>query len=378
MRALIDNCVPQNNGDAALIFTLSKLLKNNNYAVEFVALDAVKAKKLYPKEVWHGSFLNSKSIYLYKMKGLFRQIWKLYMIVKFKYSKNEYKSADIIISAPGGYIHSYYGIEHRLFILYLCKKYLKKKVGIYSQSIGDLTLKDIKIMKKYASTLDFIYVRDMASYKRMKSMGEFPNVTLTKDAALNFHELTSIKNNCNKNIAVSVRSWNKEGRSTEKFESMMGDIIEFLLKQEFNITFISTCQGVEGYVDDSEYAKELLTNLDLIDNKNIKVDDSYYHVDELYSKIKEFDFVIGTRFHMCLLTLLQGIPALNISYEEKGKEAYGYLGLADFTIDYNETKEKSLIVLQKFLQLNEYDKKTIFDKIKIIQNEQKSYLENII
>jgi polysaccharide pyruvyl transferase WcaK-like protein len=38
---------------------------------------------------------------------------------------------------------------------------------------------------------------------------------------------------------------------------------------------------------------------------------------------------------MCLLALQCGVPAFNISYESKGVECYGYLGLERHTVDYN-------------------------------------------
>jgi polysaccharide pyruvyl transferase WcaK-like protein len=55
--------------------------------------------------------------------------------------------------------------------------------------------------------------------------------------------------------------------------------------------------------------------------------------------------VIGTRLHMCLLALLSEIPAFNISYERKGKEAYNYLKMNNYSCDYNE---ESSVAMEKF------------------------------
>src|SRR5699024_1450817 len=141
-----------------------------------------EVKKIYPEYIWHPSHINTLFYKICFKKNLFVFLWKFVMFFKIVIFSNEYKKSDIIISAPGGYIHSYYGIEARMYILYLCKKYLHKKVGIYSQSIGNLSDRDKKIFFTYGKDLNFIFVRDSLSLERTKEYGDFKNVYLTKDA----------------------------------------------------------------------------------------------------------------------------------------------------------------------------------------------------
>src|SRR5690606_20423518 len=76
---------------------------------------------------------------------------------------------------------------------------------------------------------------------------------------------------------------------------------------------------------------------------------NYYTLDELQEYIEGFNAVIGTRLHMCILSMLRGKPCLNISYEIKGKEAFDYLGLSGYSVDYNESIDDALPKLEVFL-----------------------------
>ena len=80
-----------------------------------------------------------------------------------------------------------------------------------------------------------------------------------------------------------------------------------------------------------------------------RIDTNFYRIDGLEQALKKYTFVIGTRLHMCLLSMLNGIPAFNISYELKGRECFSALGLERLTIDYNDHKAESLKKLSYFL-----------------------------
>jgi len=76
---------------------------------------------------------------------------------------------------------------------------------------------------------------------------------------------------------------------------------------------------------------------------------------------------------MCLLSWINQIPAFNISYEEKGRESFKYLGISQFSVDFNShsiTKE-----LQLFLNMT--DKEKIFNKVYEISKEQKSIFNKL-
>lgn len=376
MRILIDKCIPLNNGDAALIFSLANQLKEEN-EIEFSTTHFETVKKLYPEYKWHKSLIGNR--YYRKIFKALPFVGKIITFCYLIFTNNEYKNADLIIAAPGGYLHSYYGIEDKMYIWYVCKKFLKKSVGIYSQSLGDLSNRDKKIFKKYGKEYDFIYLRDPLSYKRASSYGLTSNIFQTKDAAFMLNDINKIfeKQSKNKVIAFSVRDWSNESRDISIFYSLIGKLINICLDKGYEIRFISTCQGLDNYVDDSKTAQKILKYLNLENNERITIDKDFHKLDDFQKIIRDFDFVIGTRLHMCILSLINKVPAYNISYEEKGKEVYRYLGMSDFTIDYNQTGnfEDSFL---NFLNMNEYDRNEIFSKVKQVQEEQILFLNELL
>ncbi|WP_407856509.1 polysaccharide pyruvyl transferase family protein [Enterococcus hailinensis] len=373
---LIDNCVPLNNGDAALVFGLSNALKKKNYKIEFSCLNYTQVKSKYPEYRWHKSRIGTFFYRACFWKNKFTFIWKLYTFINLVFLKNEYKKADNIISAPGGYIHSYYGIEARMFILYICKKWLKKQVGIYSQSIGSLSDRDKRFFYKYGKDLDYILVRDELSYNRALSYGNFKNLVLTKDAAFLLGQLTKsnfTNKNKDKQVAISVREWAKEGRSMDSYFNLIDRIVKRVLSYGYKITFLSTCQGIDDYVDDSIVAKEFINKYGYADNAMVAVDDSYHTLEELQQLIQDnFEFVIGTRLHMCILSIINGVPALNISYEEKGRECYKYLDIEEFSVDFNN--EESIDIIDSFINMSDFQKKQLFENVSIISQEQQDFI----
>lgn len=87
---------------------------------------------------------------------------------------------------------------------------------------------------------------------------------------------------------------------------------------------------------------------------------------------------LGTRLHMCILSMLSGVPAFNISYEVKGRECYKMMGLSQYSIDYNTGPEKGLIAVGQFI--NNIDKlRNTFDiKVREMQIEAEKHFRYMI
>ncbi|MFO5361513.1 polysaccharide pyruvyl transferase family protein, partial [Salmonella enterica subsp. enterica serovar Stanley] len=96
-------------------------------------------------------------------------------------------------------------------------------------------------------------------------------------------------------------------------------------------------------------------------------------LNDLQALIRQYDFIIGTRLHMCLLAWINNVPAFNISYEEKGRESYRYLGLDAYTIDFNATD--ILTKLPTFLRTA--NKKEIFNRVDKVSQEQQALFASL-
>lgn len=341
MNILIENAVPLNNGDAALIFSLGEKFEEKGCKVFYSTFHYDEVLEKYPEKNWIISPLSRR--FITKIPVIRTMYLKRYLK-----SKPFYNRVDAVVSAPGGYINSFYGIKKKLILLKLYKYVLKTNVYLYSQSIGELNKKDLQILKANMSIFSLFYVRDNKSLERINDVGKYEQVFLTKDAAFLFEPMKKkeSKNSKKKQLAISVRKWTQKLDEIEIYKKNMIRIIRFYQKLDYEITFISTCQGNDKYPDDSMMAKEILNDMKEFGYSvnTIFVDDKAYSLNDFRENISKFDLVIGTRLHMCILSWLAGVPAFNISYEEKGKECYKYLNLEEFSIDYgtydNELEQK--------------------------------------
>lgn len=360
MKILIENTVPLNNGDAALIFSIGEKFEEKGHEVHYSVPHLQKIEKIYPEKNWIQSFLPMK---LVKVPILGLIILGILLLLSKKH-----RSFDAVVSAPGGYINSYYSFKRRLQLMFLYKFLLNKKIYMYSQSIGPFKEKDAKIFGKYVKHFDLFYVRDDISMERTMALGEFKNVFQTKDAAFLLKAINSSKKNSNK-VAISVREWKFDDRSEIIYFKLIEKIVRYFYNQGYEITFLSTCQGDPTYKDDSLIAKKIYNELDQQVQRKVKVDDKFYNLDDLRKRLTDFDFVVGTRLHMCILSWLSGTPALNISYEEKGKESYKYLNIEKYSIDYNHIGDIDSI-LKTFI--NEANFIKVFERIQEIQIESEN------
>lgn len=371
MNIMIDNAVPLNNGDAALIFSLGDELESLGHTVVYSTFQLNKVKKRYPHKNWTASFLSIKWI---NHIPIVRYLYYCLRILCSPVIKNQ----DLIISAPGGYINSYYGFKTKLLILSLYKRLLGIKIVMFSQSVGPLNQKDEQVLQKYLPYFSKFLVRDDISYERIYSLVENEEtIVKTFDAAFLSQPIGYSGKRPNKRVAISVRSWTFDNRSQDIYQEVIHGIVEELVDNGFEVVFLSTCQGDQDYVDDSIEALRIYQALSTKLKQFVTVNANLYTLSELKNELKTFDYVIGTRLHMCILAWLSGVPAFNISYEEKGKECYHYLGLKKYTIDYNE-KQLNKSKISSFLKMNLAEKRGHFYKVEQIHQDMNQILRQVL
>lgn len=355
MNIMIEFAVPLNNGDAALIFSLGEKLEAYGHIVVYSTYNYEKVQKIYPDKKWSKTILANKYI---NKTPVIKSIYYLFRVL----FSSIIREQDLIIAAPGGYINSYYGFKDKLFLLSLYKKVLKKPIIMFSQSVGPLSTKDGKILKKYLPYFSIFMVRDTISNLRIKDRKQDNNIIQTYDAAFLTKPLGYDFKRENKVVAISVREWKHDSREQTCYIHLIQSMIEELVRNNYTIVFLSTCQGDSNYVNDSIMAEKIYSQLSLDLKEKVEIDSHYYTLQELKNELKKYDFVVGTRLHMCILSWLEGVPAFNISYEEKGRECYNYLGLSKYSVDYNESNNTKDI-LYSFLAMSELEKIMHFNKI---------------
>ncbi|MGL5693321.1 MAG: polysaccharide pyruvyl transferase family protein [Peptostreptococcaceae bacterium] len=371
-KILIANAVPTNNGDAALVFGLYEKLKKLGYDVLISTVKYDTITKIYPDKNW----IKSEYDFTKLQKGIFKLVPSLRKKVLESKIKNNpiYKDIDFIISAPGGYINSYYGFEDKFYCMELMKELHGCKLIMYSQSVGPLNDYDKDVLDRYINSFELFMVRDQVSYDNVK---QYNNIIKTNDAAFLLEYETDHKEKENK-IAISVREWKHDGRDKERYINLMKSIAKMCVDSGHKVEFVSTCQGLSNYVNDSVIANQIKDELEEKYKENVEVNDNFYTLNELREYIRQFKFVIGTRLHMCILSVMAGVPAFNISYEVKGKECYNILNLSDYSIDYNGNIDESLEKIQYFIDNNKELETVYRDKAKEMNEEANKYFDYVI
>lgn len=305
---------------------------------------------------------------------------KLFLKLNFLINK-KYHSNDVFIACPGGYINSYYGIKRCLLPLVEGKKQ-GSKTAIYAQSVGPLNDRDSRLLESFSSKIDVIVVRDSFSRSVIDALPIKSKVMQSKDAAFLLTPRQSNASDQVNKVAVSVRRWEFDQRDMMQYYELIKALCRLVLKAGFDIEFISTCQGVKKYRDDSKEASRIAQQL-LDESRDwsarIAVNNQYHPYQVFMDKLNtEYAFTIGTRLHMCILSMLNGIPAFNISYEVKGKECYQYLHLENATIDFNEPMETALAKFEFFLSQRDAIKNHMWEQVQIVHKESHQALDEFL
>jgi len=367
-KILIVNAIPLNNGDAALVFSLYNKLKEKGHEVKIATYYYDEVRKHYP------NYPFVKELAQHKIFVKLPFLKALLLPLLFYFSKT-HREATLLIGAPGGYINSNYNIKSSLQVFQIAKK-KGKKTAVYAQSVGPLNTKDtVYLTHLLQNTIDYILLRDQYSYDMVAHL-DVPRskYAQTKDAAF-LLQPDSKDVVSSKKVAISVREWGYDNRNRKQYLNLISTLTKSVIDQGYKVVFLSTCQGIKTYKNDALLAEEIVQTMEDDYKKHISIDTSYHTFDSFYGQLKGFDFVIGTRLHMCILAMTNRVPAFNISYEIKGKETYSYLGLAPYSIDYNANKEESILALASFIANLQQTKKHLQSKIATVQTQVEADFE---
>src|SRR5690606_23786225 len=58
-------------------------------------------------------------------------------------------------------------------------------------------------------------------------------------------------------IAFSVRAWKRDSRDFNHYKKLIALLVQSILESGYAVEFLSTCQGLPNYVDDSIVAEEI-------------------------------------------------------------------------------------------------------------------------
>ncbi len=216
------------------------------------------------------------------------------------------KNSDVLISGGGSLLQDATSLKSLLYYLFiiLSAEFFKKDVIIFAQGIGPIKNPLGRFLTKTAlKKCKYITVRDEKSLFLLR--GWKLNPELVSDPVWN---VKTDEYNPGGKIGIQLRSW--KGLSQKYLFNLAGEINKHFSTKEICIYSFQDAL-------DLSLCKHFEAHLKLL-NPNIKT--TLFEAMSTEATIKSFsslDYLIGMRYHACLLALKYGIPTLALSYDEK-------------------------------------------------------------
>lgn len=262
---------------------------------------------------------------------------------------NVLKNTDVLISGGGSLLQDATSVKSLVYYLSVITLalLLKKKVIIFAQGIGPIrnffgNLWAKAVLKRCT----YVTVRDEKSLFRVRGWGA--RADLVNDPVWNLGLRQSLPLD---RVGVQLRSW--RGLSGKYLFSLARQVaLNFSDKEIFIYSFQDAL--------DLEICKRFEGNLKLA-NPSIKTTIvSGLSIDDMVQSFSNLEYMIGMRYHACLLTLKYGTKTLALSYDEKVEKLAKRFG-----IPYCELKESDNLD-EKFDKLKKLDSKEISSKANAI------------
>ena len=373
VKVLITNIASLNPGDAALLLGSIKIIqKKYGDETEIIVFDKASeaASALYdwvsfrqalfsrPPAHRFGRWLKTVGYSHWSLRLEFLRFFvamnllraKLPFLAAMVTSRDEledlshYVSADLILSSGGTYLIENYQLSANI-LDYKLSIASGSRLGFFTQTLGPFNKpSNRKAFKAIFGRACVILLRDERSKRHIVELGvSAENIHIAADAAFVLSSGTDATRDKvaaigspseRLSVAVSVRSLRYFPQSCSSSDTIdYYDGIILLVKMAVeqygaSITFLSTCQGIPGYwADDADVAKEIVEKMDDDLKKHVKIDRSFRQPTEIVEAYKQFDGVIATRMHACILAMCAGTPTLGVAYEFKMEELFKNAGM---------------------------------------------------
>ncbi len=356
-KAIIIHSVAVNGGDQLLYdvavaglreFSRTKVIgqtTNNSLSKEFLGRNTFLNQNFVGKRANRNNYLDKiidrLSLFKYDtIRGV------LALFDKNIEEANKYiEEADYFILGPGGYIHEEYGFDHIVQLVERVSQ-TEKPIHLLSQSVGPFNSPKAKRKaQNIFERCDKIIFREKISKKYAMKVGvkNKKNVYTTTDISFAKNYFVNSKqdyNNRDKKITLNFRKWTHKIKM-KKILEIGSSVLEYVVDKGYNVEFISTSQGVEGYYDDSDVAKKILKNSKINNgSKKVKIQTKRLPPKEVIKKISSSKVFVGMRLHTSICAILAGVPALNIGYQHKSPGVYETIGIKKYsTTIYEKAKE---------------------------------------
>lgn len=198
------------------------------------------------------------------------------------------------------------------FMINLFKKVLKRPVIMLGVGAGPIIrIESKKKFREILCQVDYICLRDKDSYELLKSIG-LKNIYLTNDVVYDLKENEIFKGkkvlNNSKDVAIVIAPLLlSTEQKKQNYKDQMVKYILDLKNKNINCKLIPF-----QYNYDIDFLKDIRKEVDI----DI-YEDGLENMWLLLNELKNYDLIIGMRFHSVVLAILLNIPVLPIIYHHK-------------------------------------------------------------
>lgn len=381
-RIVIENTVCCNTGDRAILLCAEQSLKQAfgpDLSLTIFDCDAAAAAKLYPEHRFRPFLarrlfsLRRTPSKLHRAKNRLRNLraraalfcaragmWpavRLLIGAELGEDLKTYAAADLILTTGGTYLVENYNLKERIaqFGIDLA---LGKAPVFFTQSLGPFHDADnIHGLRRAFDAAPLMLLRDEKSASHLQGLVKNPaKCHIVADSVFMLADIARLKERLKqpfpsappKKIAISVREWPyfqnmSPHEGMDNYKNALASLSEYLIRtHDARITFISSCQGVPTYADDSRVAGHIIDLLPEDIQDRVTLESDHHTPHQLMEILKDMDLLVGTRMHMLILALCVGTPVLPISYEFKTAEMIGRMGLDDLLSDIETMTPENL------------------------------------
>lgn len=266
-------------------------------------------------------------------------------------------TADVQVCVGGGYLRAKPDLTSTIILTLLVHqiwlaRILGKPVYLYAQSFGPYPTKlQTRIAKSGIKAATLVLVREAKSYRQLQALGiateriaRVPDSAFLFTAPLDKAVANEVRPSGSHDVTVvgiTVRSWLDEKRQAD-FESAIAELIRHIARKPgYRVVIIpqvtSTDQGDDDRVSGGRIAALLESQ------ENVTFLDRRFSHEEILSAYASLDYLVGTRFHSVIFSLLSYVPAVAIEYEHKTSGIMQDLGLAQWVIPMDLVTAEGII-----------------------------------
>ncbi|MCX8095092.1 MAG: polysaccharide pyruvyl transferase family protein [Caldisericia bacterium] len=301
---------------------MEKILLGGYFGFENIGDDAILLSEIsfLKKEGFKPIILTNKGRSIFNEEAIDRyNFFKIFKI------KNEFK---FFILGGGGLFQDKTSFRSLAYYIFLIKymKLLGKKVILLNVGIGPI-IRNIskKLLYNVLKNCDLIFLRDSYSFEFFKNLN---NKFLSSDSTFYFDIDEVEKEN---KIGISIRYFDK--LDLNKIENFLKIIIK---KVNLEVEFIVFSK------EEIEIARKLNLNY-FYSNDPIKI----------IERIGKLKFLIGTRYHSIIFSILTETPFIALVYDIKVKNIVKEIGLNNLIFPEDELETWSTIFSENFKKLED-------------------------